>query len=475
MMTSPVLFLSTVMTLLSASLGTGSLAAASDRTYEVRLLLPVSGDSPFPVGCPGEIGDADRLPGSEIEPMIAVNPEDPANIVATWQQDLGAAARADLVAATHDRGRTWKSVTMGGTACTGGPADAASDPWVSAGPRDTMYFGGSLAFLAVDPPRVRVVASRSSTGGISWSPVRAVSGTTHRNDKPNIAADPFRAGRAYMTWGNRDIPPEVPSKSVQRFARTSDGARTWSKPVVADRAPPDSIDISGEVVPLPDGDLLTLIARVKVNADNSFESQLFSTRSRDHGRTWSPATLVTSHPLPEAVVDPESGQELDSQDLSIHSAAVARDGTVYVAWDSSVSLNDGGVDVIVSRDAGRHWTPPRAIPGVTRFAMEPAIAAGPSGSVGVLWYDMRRDRPGDGVLTTDVRFAHSADHGFTWQQLRVAGPFDQRTAPLHRLGEYQGLAATGRRGFAAIFTQSAPQARRGASDVFYALIAPRRY
>ena len=49
----------------------------------------------------------------------------------------------------------------------------------------------------------------------------------------------------------------------------------------------------------------------------------------------------------------------------------------------------------------------------------------------------------------------------------MAGSFDLRTAPNHRLGEYQGLSGL-RQGFAAVFTMTAPQAQDGASDVFVA-------
>jgi hypothetical protein len=445
---------------------------AASPHFRVSLLRPVSGASPFPHGCPGVTGDSDHLPGSEIEPMITVNPQHPRNVVATWQQDLGEGGRADLVAATHDGGHTWKRTPIDGTGCTGGVADIASDPWVSAGAKGSVYFGGSTAFLSTDPPAVRMVSAHSSNGGRSWSAASPLGGTTHRNDKPNIVADRTDPDRAYMVWANRDIPVVIPSRSVLRFSRTTDAASTWSKPVVVDRAPGNAIDVSSEILPLPGGDLLTVFSRVKVKADGSFASQLLVTRSKDWGRNWSLASLVTSHPLPAAVIDPETGEELDSQDLSIHSAAVSRDGDVYVAWDSSTSVARGAVKVISSQDGGRHWSVPTSLPGITTFAMEPAIAAGPGGSVGVLWYDLRRDKPGDTPLTTDVWFAHSADHGLTWQRaLHVAGPFNMRTAPLQRLGEYQGLAAMGS-GFAAIFTQAQPRAQHGRSDIFFARIRP---
>src|SRR6266508_5562369 len=105
-------------------------AAAIADPYKVKDLQAISAPSQFATGCPGALGDGERIAGDEIEPAITVNPANPRNIIATWQQDLGAAARTDLVAASLDGGKTWARTPIpGSTVCTGGTADAASDPW----------------------------------------------------------------------------------------------------------------------------------------------------------------------------------------------------------------------------------------------------------------------------------------------------------------------------------------------------------
>jgi hypothetical protein len=102
----------------------------------------VSGASPFAAGCPGARFDDQTITGHELEPAITVNPANPRNIVAAWKQDVGTPnqTRSDLVASSLDGGRTWTRSTIPGlTACTGGTADAGSDPWVSAGRDGTVY------------------------------------------------------------------------------------------------------------------------------------------------------------------------------------------------------------------------------------------------------------------------------------------------------------------------------------------------
>jgi hypothetical protein len=154
------------------------------------------------------------------------------------------------------------------------------------------------------------------------------------------------------------------------------------------------------------------------------------------------------------------------------SAAVAPDGTAYIAFEANSSASSGAIGVARSRDGGRTWRS-GTLPDVSAYAFEPSIAVDSHGTIGVSWYDLRNDRLGDGALTADVWFAHSDDRGGSWQQTHVAGPTDLGTVHLpNRVGEYQGIAALGGRGFAAIFTLAAPQAVDGPTDIFFARIGP---
>jgi hypothetical protein len=446
-------------------------------SYRVQNLQAISGPSPFAAGCPGALLDETRVAGAEIEPAITVNPAHPRDIVATWQQDLGlGGARTDLIATSPDGGKTWKRVTIPGLSrCTGGRFDAATDPWLSAGPDGTVYFSGAILDFSSDPPPAALVASRSRDGGRSWSPTVTFAGPSVRLEREVITADPARPGHAYVVWWERD--PSMPFVgSTHQFARTTDGGASWSPPVTLDAAPPGALDQSAEVLVLPNGSLLALFARLELVGDGAVQ-KLFALRSRDQGETWSAPVEVVSQPV-QPYFDPETGDQLPNQDLTFHSAAIAPDGTVYVAWDRASSGTSGTIDIAQSRDGGMTWSGPTALPGVTAFAFQPAIAVDRRGTVGIMWYDTRNDRPGDAALTTDVWFAHSADAGSSWRQIHVAGPFDFRTAPrpseFGRLGEYQGLVGLRRRGFAAVFTQAAPQAKDGPTDIFFARIGTRR-
>jgi len=423
----------------------------------------VSGPTPFRGGCAGRALDTEAIPDTEVEPAIAVDPSDPRTIVTTWQQDVGgASSRSDLVATSRDGGRSWHRTSIPRlTVCTGGVADFASDPWVSIGVDGTVYFSGTNGRATSQPYPVAVVASASTDHGRTWRTPTTIAPAEPGNDSDAVTASPTRPGRAYLVYANWDHTYQVPMSNALRFSRTTDRGAHWSAPVLVHQPGPTAIDFSGHIIVLGDGTLLTVWANFDLAQGLG---TLMASRSGDEGRTWQPAVDIASQPV-GMFTDPETGQELPQPGFP--SVALSPDGTVYVASESSSSPSSGAVSVARSRDGGRSWSSSK-VPGITAFAFEPAIAVDSRGTVGLLWYDLRRDVSGDAHLTTDVRFARSSDRGATWRQSHLAGPFDLRTAPTPNrwIGEYQGLVGLGT-GFAGVVTMSAPQARHGASDIFF--------
>src|SRR2546422_955478 len=126
-------------------------------------LVQVSGTSPF-AGCTADdvAGQIARDPtgqrkvylNSEVEPWVDVNPTNPNNIVAFWQQDRWSdgGSRGLVAGVSMNGGTSWTSVAIPGiTLCSGGTFERASDPWLSFSPNGTVH-QISLA-LDIDPPR----------------------------------------------------------------------------------------------------------------------------------------------------------------------------------------------------------------------------------------------------------------------------------------------------------------------------------
>lgn len=448
-----------MLALLAVSAAMPAAAAAHQYTMDLR---QVSGPSPFAGGCPGTAFDSTMITGQEVEPSITVNPANPRNIVGTWKQDVGPdSTRSDLVASSLDGGRTWRRSTIPGLSkCTGGTADGGSDPWVSAGLDGTVYFSGLAPHFQAGTPLNAVVVSRSRDGGRTWRVPATISPPDHEgNEMPAITASPRHPRRAYVVWA------DFATAGIE-FSTTTNRGASWSAPVVVDPSIPEAIDLVPRLVVLPSGTLVTVFARAEFAIGLG---KIYAARSLDGGASWTAPVEVLAAPL-AGFFDPETGEELPQPQFE--NVAVAPDGSVYITVEANTSPSTGTISVSRSRDEGASWTQVTS-PGVGAYAFEPAIAVDSHGTVGITWYDLRNDRPGDGALRADVWFASSRDGGWSWQQTHVAGPTDLRTGALPRqnhVGEYQGLAAMGHRGFAAIFTLAAPFATDGPTDIFVARI-----
>jgi len=113
--------------------------------------------------------DGSAQPETETEPFLAVDPENPRHLLASYQEarfpnDGG--CRILTSAVSFNGGATWQeSLLPGLTVAGGGTYERTSDPWVAFGPGGRAYF----AALGVDETRPRngVYLSSSDDGGLT--------------------------------------------------------------------------------------------------------------------------------------------------------------------------------------------------------------------------------------------------------------------------------------------------------------------
>ncbi|MFL5823626.1 MAG: sialidase family protein [Solirubrobacteraceae bacterium] len=389
---------------------------------------------------------------------------------------------ANVLRVSRDGGRTWRLVLIPGTTrCSGGPLDAASDPWVSFGPDGTAYEIQNTYVRR--PPELQrrfgsaigVRTSVSRDGGSHWSaPVVLASDSptaATEADKPAVIADPRRPGVAYATW----FESTLTSSSVM-FAKTTDAGRGWSSPSAIYTIPSSlgsAFAWGSQIVPLR---RRALVATFEVGPLPDNTNEILVTRSADRGRTWSEPRLIGTVRNREPF-DPDSHQTVRTVPGG-PSIAVDGAGVVYIAYGDIRDAHHGPILLTRSTDGARNFTRPRAVVTGPTQHFTPTIAARPNGVLGLSFYDFRDDRRHDHRLTTAYWFAISRDHGRAWQQLRLGRPFDALTAPVasrgsgpsgHFLGEYQGLTpAPG--GFDAAFTRARSRTHHGPSDIFFAHI-----
>ena len=275
----------------------------------------IDGDTIVPTGSQTGCSTAQN------ETTIAVNPENPRNIVAgandyrlyntrESRNDSGGFAYTSF-----DGGRTWANVQLphldfptGATAPLS-YMDAAGDPAIAFGPHGTVYYA-TLVFSRAAVPDTQQLASGiavsvSHDGGRSFgdpailhldgvTPAGTPTPTNIFNDKEWIAADPV-TGDVYVTW--------------TQF----------------------TYDASGAFV----------------------ESPIVLSKSRDFGRTWSPMSRISPSltGFHGGITPFGSGSN----------PVVTRDGTLQVAYETSVCAtaacdqptDHDAVVVATSRDGGR--------------------------------------------------------------------------------------------------------------------------
>jgi hypothetical protein len=419
-----------------------------DPQYRVSYL------SPFVEGCEGPPVSGTAYTNAEVEPFVAVNPANAANLIGVWQQDRwsNGGAKGLLASSSFDGGRTWTTSMAAFSRCTGGDAanggdyERATDPWVAIGPDGIAYqiavsFNGQT-FVAGSSNAVLV--STSQDGGRSWSsPITLIrDGADNFNDKESITADPTNAGYAYAVWDRLSAAGHGPSY----FSRTTNGGAAWETPRQIYDPGTTSQTLNNQVVVLSDGTLVMFFTQFDDAGGGNATGSFGIVRSTDKGMTWSGRIVVTGV-QPVGARDPEAGTFVrDGSNVGAIAAGPHND--LFVVWQDA--RFSGGVhdDIAFTRsgDGGITWSAPTRInrdPTVTAF--EPSIAVRSDGTIGVTYYDFRSNTPDAATLPTDYWITRSSD-GVTWRESRVAGPFDLAIAPSSGglfLGDYQALIAIG--------------------------------
>jgi hypothetical protein len=381
---------------------------------------------------------------SELEPWIDVNPTNPDNIVATWQQDRWSdgGARGLLAGVSFDGGATWQITGPAVTDCTGGPWQRSSDPWLTFAPDGTLYHM-SLAFQT-DPADNRpggfgpnaMLVSKSTDGGVTWSdPVTLIEDTDPRilNDKNSVTADWTDPNYVYAVWDRLRLtaaqtiivpnPMALPRhlgiyfgvgyKGPAMIARTTDGGQTWEAPHLLYDPGANNQTIGNQIVVLPGDvvvDLFTEILNFK-NSDRSgtgYSINLALVRSTDHGATFTPKgqPIRAQRIFSAGVKTPDQGKPVRDASILFDVAVDRSNGNLYAVWQDNRFRGVDEVAFSMSSDGGFTWTTPIRVnqtpvnPNypLLQQAFVPSVAVNGDGVISVTYYDFRNDVAGPAEL-----------------------------------------------------------------------------
>ena len=460
-------------------------AAAADRRQGRRLRFRIRSfalraSRRSPAGCDGTPPSGTLYVNAEVEPYVAVNPRNAANLVGVWQQDRWSTggARGVLTGVSVDGGRTWVQRMAAFSRCTGGNAAngsdyaRASDPWVTIAPDGTAYQiaitlnGETLAAGSSGA----VLVSRSTDSGNTWSaPVALIAdGSDFFNDKESITADPNDARLVYAVWDRLDAAGGGPSY----FARTVDSGLSWEPARAVYDPGPGNQTINNLLVVLPDGTLVMSFTRLDATPGGGTTATLAVIRSLDKGVTWS-APITVSPMQSVGARDPETRTAIrDGSNLG--AIAAGPHGELVAVWQDSRFSGGQRDGVALSRsvDGGLTWSMPARVngdPSVQAFL--PTVTIRSDGTIGVLYYDLRSNTADPATLPTDIWLARSPD-AVAWLESHVSGPFDFAIAPNSLglfVGDYQSLVSIGSE-FVPFYAQTNNGDTTNRTDVFASLV-----
>jgi hypothetical protein len=374
-------------------------------------------------------GEQPEIP--QVEPTLAAHPEKPGLLLgaAVTFSDLQHGLDATVVAGfrSTDGGRSWRRLSF---------PECRIDPWVSFGSGDQAY----LSCLGRKSP---LAVYRSADAGGTWSgPVR-VPATGRGVDRPVLSVLP---GSVLVAFGQSSPAPGLRHRSYgAAVARSGDGGRAFSVPV-----PVRHDDLAQQPF---DAAVLSTGAYVLFFMDYNTRNEeplahrrTWAARSVDGGRTFSTPVLVfeqRGREMPWAVAVDRSSRHRDR-------LYVAVDGSWQRRAEGGPAPPGKGLFLLISDDGGESWRTAGTVTDAPSGANAetPAIAVDREGTVGVAWYDTRRDPRGE---CYDLYFSASLDGGATFlPNVRVtpepscpqASPQQYGVAQRWSFGgDYSGLAA----------------------------------
>ena len=374
-------------------------------------------------------------PGYFTEPGVAVNPGNPKQVVAVFQDNVHASY-------SEDAGRSWhaaegvdpKNYRVSGDVST--VFDNQGHAFVCYIAFDKL---GTFNYWAHGATRNGIFVRRSLDGGKTWEaehiPVAEQPSTAGIpfEDKPYIVADHSKskfAGNLYVGWTRWRL-----TDSQMVLSRSTDDGKTWSQPIEIDAHPGLPRDDNGAAEGFDgtvgaDGTLYTIWSQ---------DNHLMFRSSQDGGKSFSRArailhtapimfaidTLDRANGFPQIAIDPKSNR-------------------LFVTWSD---YRNGDLDIFLSSssDRGKHWAAPIRVnndpirDGVEQFFQWLAVDPTDS-SVNVVFYDRRRDPQNRQQI---VVLARSTDGGLSFKNYAwTKDPFE---AGGLFFGDYSGLAAYGGR------------------------------
>ncbi len=301
--------------------------------------------------------------GDDFRPALATDRD--GNWVAVWysNENLNGTAGFDydiLFSRSTNAGLTWTAPAL---LNTNGTVDFGDDeiPRIAAdGNGNWVTVWDSNSGLGVAGPDYDVLVSRSSDGGVTWTPPALLNSNATvdaANDiRTEIMTDSL--GNWVVAWASNAYLGAPVAEDYDIFvSRSTDNGATWATMTRLD--PNDVVDVGEDARPALSTDGLGNWVAAWHSNDNlgglsGNDTDIFVSRSTDNGATWTASGLLNTN-----------GNTDSGEDEFVRLMADGA-GNWIAIWDSSESLgglNGDDYDVFIARSTnnGLTWTPPSIV------------------------------------------------------------------------------------------------------------------
>jgi hypothetical protein len=352
--------------------------------------------------------NATAMPGNEAEDAIAVNPTNPANVVA--MSTLPDVVAGLAVGVSTDGGNTWARRVIGSTT-----ADPLGD--ICCDEQLAWDRFGNLWMTYLLNSNGDVLVALSTDGGGSFTKVADLQ--TKLGDQPSIAVGPSSVWVSFT---------RTPGNQIQAFGAPVTGLGHFGSFTAPENVPSPGNGDYGDTAVGPAG-------QVMVTYQNSTNGQggadIYTAVDPDGlgPAGFGKPTLVThSHVGGFDFIPAQPNRSVDAEaNLAWDRSGGAHNGRVYLVWTQETPNESDNTDIMLqhSDDNGATWSPATKLNDdhTTNSQYDPAIALDQtSGDVAVSWYDTRNDLGTGGSGDTDglpnddfqIWATYSTDGGVTF-------------------------------------------------------------
>jgi hypothetical protein len=408
-----------------------------------------------------------HTPGSKTEMWTSVNPANPLNVV-VGSKDLDPDTSAHCVwnglAVTHDGGKTWKDVTIGGKYADRKPGDPTfgyacnTDPDFQFDKKGDLHYGVEMYnFLSSDangtlmgtPPGLlpgnpvgsgfKILLATSHDGGDTWPDIITFQpDLVVTTDYSRMAIDP--ATQAIVEAIGSD------GGGGCHVLSSTDGGKS-ARPFVDVQTPygPPCNSGAGTAVAISPKGVTVLVGGqvtdpTQLAAGNGL-AQPIVVRSTDDGLTWLDSNPGFTY-KPIGAFNESKYRHGSVIELAYDTTTGPRAGTLY-AVVSTADRDEADIFALSSKDDGKTWSKPVRVnqdaPGPHQWM--PNVGVAQDGSVHVFWMDKRWD-PQHKLI--DIAHAVSTDGGLNWTDERVTTVSFDGDLGVHQngfpfIGDYLGV------------------------------------